>query len=193
MKLLLYCANGTAYDRLHSFIYSGLCSVHLRGSIIIHFLGLAPAGYLAAPDNGATRRYTVGCSQIPETRHGCLAVPLNAAESGVTENLRGGKKITTQVLEGLPRATHVSVCPEPVTPRKPPAPLAFFRARVSIGGETCVSGLSCPFFRGGAFALDGWSAGACGGAAAFVRCLEIPTAGTAVTFVISNGFPFASA
>jgi hypothetical protein len=34
--------------------------------IIIHFLGLAPAVYLAAPDNGAERRFTGGCSQIPE-------------------------------------------------------------------------------------------------------------------------------
>jgi hypothetical protein len=45
-------------------------------------------------------------------------MPLNAAESPRR------KKITTQVLEGLPCATQVSVCPEPVTPRKPPALLA---------------------------------------------------------------------
>jgi hypothetical protein len=46
--------------------------------IIIHFLGLARAGYLAAPDNGAERRYTGECSQVPKTGNGCLAVPLNA-------------------------------------------------------------------------------------------------------------------
>jgi hypothetical protein len=41
------------------------------------------------------------------------------------------KEITTQVLEGLPCATHLSLCPEPVTPRKPPALLAL--ERVAIG------------------------------------------------------------
>jgi hypothetical protein len=44
------------------------------------------------------------------------------------------------------------ICPEPATPRELPALLAFFRLRVSIGAETFVSGLSCPFFGGGAFA-----------------------------------------
>jgi hypothetical protein len=59
--------------------------------------------------------------------------------------------------------------PEPVTPRKPPAPLARFL--VCIGGEAFASGLSCPFtcplVGGGAFAPFGWSAGALGGSAAF--------------------------
>jgi hypothetical protein len=47
------------------------------------------------------------------------------------------KKITTQVLEGLPLATHVSVCPEPPPGRKLPALLAVFR--VAIGCEACAS------------------------------------------------------
>jgi hypothetical protein len=33
--------------------------------IIIHLLGLAPAGCLAAPDNGEERRYAGECSQTP--------------------------------------------------------------------------------------------------------------------------------
>jgi hypothetical protein len=35
--------------------------------IMIHLLGLAPAGYLAAPDNSATRRHMGECSQAPKT------------------------------------------------------------------------------------------------------------------------------
>jgi hypothetical protein len=38
-------------------------------------------------------------------------------------------------------------CPEPVTPRKSPAPLPlslFVEPLVAIGGGTCVPGLSCP-------------------------------------------------
>jgi hypothetical protein len=41
--------------------------------IIIHLLGLAPAGYLAAPDNGPEGRLWGGASQ----GDGCRAVPLN--------------------------------------------------------------------------------------------------------------------
>jgi hypothetical protein len=41
-----------------------------------------------------------GCSQVPETGDGCLAVPLNAAESGVTENLRGGKRLRLRFWKG---------------------------------------------------------------------------------------------
>jgi hypothetical protein len=33
--------------------------------IIIRLLSLAPAGYLATPDNGAERRYTGWCGQVP--------------------------------------------------------------------------------------------------------------------------------
>jgi hypothetical protein len=61
--------------------------------IIIHLLGLAPAGYLAAPDNGPEGRYTGECIRVPKTGDGCLAVPLNAAESPGGENLRGGKRL----------------------------------------------------------------------------------------------------
>jgi hypothetical protein len=35
--------------------------------IRIHLLGLAPAGYLATPDNGAERRLRVGACQVPES------------------------------------------------------------------------------------------------------------------------------
>jgi hypothetical protein len=41
--------------------------------IIIHLLGLAPAGYLTAPDNGPEGRLRGGASQ----GDGCRAVPLN--------------------------------------------------------------------------------------------------------------------
>jgi hypothetical protein len=45
--------------------------------IIIHLLGLAPAGYLDAPYNGAKRRHTGECSQAPKRCDSCHAVPLN--------------------------------------------------------------------------------------------------------------------
>jgi hypothetical protein len=51
--------------------------IHL---IIIHLLGLAPAGYLTTPDNGPEGRLSGGASQ----GDGCRAVPLNAAELGGT-------------------------------------------------------------------------------------------------------------
>jgi hypothetical protein len=65
--------------------------------IIIHLLGLAPAGYLAAPDNGAERRYAGWC--MPNTQNGrrlsrCAIEP---AESGVVRKPPRRKKITTQV------------------------------------------------------------------------------------------------
>jgi hypothetical protein len=58
---------------------------------------------------------------------------------------------TTQVLEGLPCATRVSVCPEPPPDRKPPALLASCFL-VIIGCGAFASGLSCPSFGFGAFA-----------------------------------------
>jgi hypothetical protein len=45
--------------------------------IIIHLLGLAPAGYLAAPDNGPEGRLCGGACQVPIRSDGCHAVPLN--------------------------------------------------------------------------------------------------------------------
>jgi hypothetical protein len=118
----------------------------VRIIIIIHLLGLAPAGYLAAPDNGAERRHTGGCSQVPLTGDGCLAVPLNAAESPVGRNLRGGKRSRSQFLEGSLLATHVSVCPEPPTPgRKPPALLALERVVIGLVASES-AGLAAAFF-----------------------------------------------
>jgi hypothetical protein len=67
--------------------------------IIIHLLGLAPAGYLAAPDNGPEGRYTGRCSRVPKAGDDCLAVRLNAAESPVGENLRGGKRLRLRFWE----------------------------------------------------------------------------------------------
>jgi hypothetical protein len=62
------------------------------------------------------------------------------------------------------------VDPEPSTPRKPPAPLAFL-VLVAIGCVAFATGLSCPFtcplVGGGAFAPFGWPAGARWGATAF--------------------------
>jgi hypothetical protein len=87
------------------------------GIIIIHLLGLAPAGYMTTPDDGPEGRLRVGASQ----GDGCRAVPLNLLILGVARK-PSGKKITTQVLEGGPTgSTPISVCPEPATPRKPPA------------------------------------------------------------------------
>jgi hypothetical protein len=45
----------------------------IRRIIIIHLLGLAPAGYLTTPDNGPEGRLRGGASQ----GDGCRAVPLN--------------------------------------------------------------------------------------------------------------------
>jgi hypothetical protein len=42
-----------------------LSAIRIMILIIIHLLGLAPAGYLAAPDNGAWRRLRFGASQVP--------------------------------------------------------------------------------------------------------------------------------
>jgi hypothetical protein len=39
-------------------------SVHVF--LLLHLLGLAPAGYLAAPDNGPEGRYTGECSWVPK-------------------------------------------------------------------------------------------------------------------------------
>jgi hypothetical protein len=55
----------------------------------------------------------------------------------VWEETVPGKKITTQVWEVWPEATHVSFSPEPPTPRKLPALLA--RERVDIGWVACSS------------------------------------------------------
>jgi hypothetical protein len=48
--------------------------------IIIHFLGLAPAGWVAAPDKRADARLGQAPEQAPHHQSdGCHAVPLNAA------------------------------------------------------------------------------------------------------------------
>jgi hypothetical protein len=57
------------------------------------FTWSGPSGVVIAPDNGAEGRLTGGCSRLPRTCDGCVAVPLNAAESPVGENLRGGKRL----------------------------------------------------------------------------------------------------
>jgi hypothetical protein len=54
---------------------------------LIHLLGLAPAGYLTAPDNGPEA--CCGDAQVKASAD--AAVPLNAAESSGEENLRGGE------------------------------------------------------------------------------------------------------
>jgi hypothetical protein len=89
------------------------------------------------------------------------------------------ERITTQVFEGLLFVTHVSFSHEPPPDRKLPALLAVF-ARVSIGFETFVSGLSCPFtyfgFEAFASGTGFWTAGAFWGAAAFGAGLLAPGA-----------------
>jgi hypothetical protein len=65
----------------------------------IRLLGMASAGYLAAPDNGGAPLYGVVQTR-PITGDCCLAVPLNAAESPVGENLRGGKRLRLRFWKG---------------------------------------------------------------------------------------------
>jgi hypothetical protein len=57
-------------DRHVNHITLPTCQVLI---IIIHLLGLAPAGYLTAPDNGPEGRLQGGASQ----GDGCRDVPLN--------------------------------------------------------------------------------------------------------------------
>jgi hypothetical protein len=72
---------------------------------------------MTTPDNGPVGRLRGGASHGDGSR----AVPLNLLISGETRK-PSGKKITTQGLEGGPTgSTPISVCPEPVSPRKPPA------------------------------------------------------------------------
>jgi hypothetical protein len=54
------------------------------------------------------------------------SVPLNPLNRRTVRKPPRRKKITTQVWEGCPGGTYVSVDPEPTAGRKPPALLAFF-------------------------------------------------------------------
>jgi hypothetical protein len=72
------------------------------------------------------------------------------------------EKITTQVLEGWPDATHVSFSPEPPTPRKLPALLA--RERVDIGWVASGSAVRVDAFLPAPFLVEA----AAGFAAAFL-------------------------
>jgi hypothetical protein len=85
----------------------------LSAVIIIHFLGLAPEGWLAAPD-----KRPVG--------HPIPSVSLNPLTHRTIGKPPRTKKIATQVLGGRRFAPHVPVDPEPTADRKPPAPLALF-------------------------------------------------------------------
>jgi hypothetical protein len=93
-------------------------------------LGLAPAGFSTAPDNSPRAMAEVVHigNALAEKRVTRLRWSIEPAESDGGRNLRGGK-VTTQVPEGLPCATHVSVALEPPPSRKLPALLAF-RLRV---------------------------------------------------------------
>jgi hypothetical protein len=95
----------------------------------------------------------------------------------VWEETPPGKKITTQVLEGWPDATHVSFSPEPPTPRKPPALLA--RERVDIGWVAAESAV-----RVDAFLPAPFSVAAAGGLAAAL--VDLAT-GIALEGVIDPG------
>jgi hypothetical protein len=100
----------------------------LESGEIIHLLGLAPARYSTAPDNGPWALAEVVRVGIPLRSDGYQghAGPLNLLNLDGGRNLRGGK-VTTQVPEGLPFATHVSVALEPPPSRKLPVLLAFWR------------------------------------------------------------------
>jgi hypothetical protein len=69
--------------------------------IIIHLLGLAPAGYLAAPDNGPEGRYTGECSQVPKCARRLSRCAIEPAESPGGENLRGGKRLRLRFRKGF--------------------------------------------------------------------------------------------
>jgi hypothetical protein len=64
--------------------------------IIIHLLGLAPAGYMTTPDNGPEAWLRVGASQ----GDGCRAVPLNLLNLPVGRNLRRGKDYELRFWKG---------------------------------------------------------------------------------------------
>jgi hypothetical protein len=65
--------------------------------IIIHLLGLVPAGYLAAPDNGPEGRYTGGLQPGTQNWRRLSRCAIEPAESGVIRKPPRRKKITTQV------------------------------------------------------------------------------------------------
>jgi hypothetical protein len=94
---------------------------------MIDLLGLGPEGWVAAPDKRLLS-------------HPVSSVPLNPLKHRTLGKPPRRKKITTQVWEGCPGGTHVSVNPEPTAGRKPPALLAFFTFLLG----TVVAGLSCP-------------------------------------------------
>jgi hypothetical protein len=76
--------------------------------IIIHLLGLAPAGCLAAPDSGPTDRQSGDCMQssnpLRVTRYQGHAGPLQPADLVTTSNLLRGKDCDP----GLGRTTFLS-------------------------------------------------------------------------------------
>jgi hypothetical protein len=131
---------------------------------IIHLLGRAPMG-----DLDCTRRTALRPEpdwyRFEMTPRRCMVTRIRWALEPA--ELTDGKKTSAEEKDydpGLEEGDDLShtypVCPEPTTPRKPPARLA--RLRVSIGCEAFASGLSCPFLWGGACAPFGWSAGASG-------------------------------
>jgi hypothetical protein len=88
--------------------------------IIIHLLGLAPAGYLTAPDNGALRRLR-GSARKGD---GCHAVPLNLLNRCDKRTSAEEKDYDSGLGEGGDLPHTYPVNPEPTTPRKRPALLA---------------------------------------------------------------------
>jgi hypothetical protein len=64
--------------------------------IVIHLLGLAPAGYLTAPDNGPEGLLRFGACQCD----GCRGMPLNPLNLPVGRNLRGGKRSRLRFRKG---------------------------------------------------------------------------------------------
>jgi hypothetical protein len=77
---------------LHAITPPGLDSTKII--IITHLLGLAPAGYLTASDNGPEGLLWDGASQVSLSRLARCAI--EPAESGMVRK-PSGKKITTQV------------------------------------------------------------------------------------------------
>jgi hypothetical protein len=139
--------------------------IHDPTIIIIHLLGRTPTGDLDCTLRTARGPEPGWClSRSPLKMQGNTASVgrLNPLNRRTIRKPPRRRKITTQVLGGLPCATHVSVCPEPPPGRKPPALLASLE-RVAIGqvasesagratGMASAAFLPTPFFvRAGAF------------------------------------------
>jgi hypothetical protein len=102
----------------------GACSGNPGAEIIIHLLGLAPAGYLASSASGPYGHYSRGASHIPFAGDDCLAVPLNLLN-------RQGEKTSAEEKDYDSGFGRVATCN---TPRRRRLGLHSFPERQEVGG-----------------------------------------------------------